>query len=313
MKAIYSGDANYFANDSFSMAQFVTKATPTSVVITNSTVVQEFNTFPVQFNVQVTVPAAGPAPKGTVTISVLLGTQTYVIGSATGGLTGAGGVYNVTVQSFGPAINPRPAVPYSITATYSGDSNYLSQTGSGNLLVKKTVGPRVLIGPPTVGTIGSGPVSFIVTYLDPFLGAITLNHNDIALNVTGTVKADFAVGFGPTANTRIVTVDNAVGKGTITISIAAGSATDTFGNPAQAAGPSAPVIVDGFVKLAINFVNPPIGINRGTTTAFLIQAANLGNQIDRNTSSRRRCRPSPHSMPRPARRAGRWRRPASIV
>lgn len=61
--------------------------------------------------------------------------------------------------------------------------------------------------------------------------------------------------YSGTGNTRTVTIDSITGNGTLSISIAAGSATNWQSDPAPAAGPSAEVIVDNAVPTIE--VSPP--------------------------------------------------------
>src|SRR5213078_4205667 len=100
----------------------------------------------------------------------------------------------------------------------------------------------VSIGAPSVATTSAGPVTYTVTYADASFGASTLGVGDITLNTTGTATA--AIGVTGTGTTRTVTLSSLTGNGTLGISIVAGTATDTAGNTAPAAGPSATFTVD---------------------------------------------------------------------
>src|SRR5207249_9992120 len=70
----------------------------------------------------------------------------------------------------------------------------------------------------------------------------TLAAANVTLNTTGSVAATKAI--SGAGNTRTVTLSSITGNGTIGISIASGTATDTAGNTAPAAGPSATFTVD---------------------------------------------------------------------
>ena len=71
----------------------------------------------------------------------------------------------------------------------------------------------------------------------------TLSSADITLNATGNANAA-SITVSGTGTTRTVTLSTITGDGTLGISIAAGTATDTAGNTAPAAGPSATFSVD---------------------------------------------------------------------
>ncbi|MGA2619963.1 MAG: DUF11 domain-containing protein [Thermoguttaceae bacterium] len=103
-------------------------------------------------------------------------------------------------------------------------------------------GPAVSISAPSVATTTGGPVSFTVTYTDSAFGHSTLTAANVKLITTGTVKAKVSVSPGKGA-TRTVTISHITGSGTLAISIAAGTAVDSAGNEALAAGPSVSVTV----------------------------------------------------------------------
>lgn len=100
-------------------------------------------------------------------------------------------------------------------------------------------GPLVSIGDPSGPTTnGTSPatVSYTITYKDAT--TVTLSEADIALNKTGTAGGTVAVTDGQVAGTRVVTISNITGKGTLGISLAAATASDVAGNTCLAAGPS---------------------------------------------------------------------------
>ncbi len=105
-----------------------------------------------------------------------------------------------------------------------------------------TTPPTISIGAPSASLTRSGPVSYTVTYADDNFSASTLAAGHITLNATGTANASVAV--TGTGTTRTVTLSSITGDGTLGISIAAGTASDTAGNLAPAAGPSTTFTVD---------------------------------------------------------------------
>src|SRR5204863_959887 len=124
---------------------------------------------------------------------------------------------------------------------------------SGATFAVDNTAPTVSIGAASVATTSAGPVTYTVTYADANFNASTLGMSDITLNTTGTAAASVAV--TGTGTTRTVTLST-TGNGSLGISLAAGTATDTAGNTAPAAGPSTPFTVDN-TGPAITSVNKP--------------------------------------------------------
>ncbi len=77
-----------------------------------------------------------------------------------------------------------------------------------------------------------------MTYADPNFNASILSVGNITVNATGSASAGSVAVSGSGTN-RTVTLSSLTGNGTLGISIAAGTASDTGGNAAPAAGPSA--------------------------------------------------------------------------
>ncbi len=86
------------------------------------------------------------------------------------------------------------------------------------------------------------PITYTVTYTDTNFNVSTLSTGDITLNKTG--NANGTLGVTGTGNTRTVTISSITGDGTLGISIAAGTASDTAGNLAPLSGASATFKVD---------------------------------------------------------------------
>ena len=124
---------------------------------------------------------------------------------------------------------------YRVTAVdFSGESAPSAE-------VAATV-PGIVIGPPSAWYAAGGPVTYTVTYIDPFFAGSTLNPSNVTLNTTGSAEGTVAV--SGTGATQIVTISNITGDGSLGISIAAGTASDLAGNLAPAAGPSTTFTVD---------------------------------------------------------------------
>jgi len=105
-----------------------------------------------------------------------------------------------------------------------------------------TTAPTLTIGAPSVAATQQGPVTFRISYIGAT--GITLQVGDVSINGTGSATARVASVSTTGGNQRNITLDTISGDGTLTITIAAGTATDDAGNLAAAAGPSAEVVVD---------------------------------------------------------------------
>jgi len=97
--------------------------------------------------------------------------------------------------------------------------------------------PTVSISSPSASSTTGASITYTVTYADANFNASTLTAAGVTLNKTGT--ANGTVGVSGSGNTRTVTISGITGNGTIGISLAAGTASDTAGNLAPTAGPSA--------------------------------------------------------------------------
>jgi hypothetical protein len=88
-------------------------------------------------------------------------------------------------------------------------------------------------------------VSFTVTWSDAALdsSSINLQSSQVTVNTTGSVAIN-SVSISGSGNTRTVELSGISGDGTVGISISANTASDSAGNPAAAAGPSATFAVD---------------------------------------------------------------------
>jgi hypothetical protein len=193
--ASYGGDSNDNPATG-TTTQIVTKATPT-VNLTSS-----IN--PSALNQSVTFTATLPSGvTGTVTFtsgSIMLGTSTLISGAAT-----------VTTSTL-------PTGSDSITATYNGDSNYNSATGTLIQSVGKTT-PIVIVTTSGPSTSGS-PVTITTTVPPGTTGTITVTSGGTTLG-SGTVN--------PTTGTvTITTTTLPVGSDPITASYGG----DTNDNPA---------------------------------------------------------------------------------
>ena len=113
--------------------------------------------------------------------------------------------------------------------------------GANAALVIDTLAPSVVISPPSAAQSTGGDVSFTITYSDANPLAITLAESHVTLSSTRSAQGQVTV--SGTGTTRTVTISGISGYGTLAISIAAGTAMDSAGNAALAAGPSTAVAV----------------------------------------------------------------------
>lgn len=98
------------------------------------------------------------------------------------------------------------------------------------------VSPTIVISEPSPTVTVGGSVDFTVTYADANFDSSTLVEGNVTLNTTSTATG--TIGISGSGLTRTVTISSITGHGTLGISIAAGTASDTAGNPAPSAGPS---------------------------------------------------------------------------
>ncbi|HEY0320623.1 MAG TPA: Ig-like domain repeat protein, partial [Pyrinomonadaceae bacterium] len=174
-------------------------------------------------------------------------TPTFTIAGVVNGATVAlyrDGVFRVSGTAVGASIQlTDPAVTdgtYTYTAVQIVNGG-TSPASTGLSVTIDTVAPTLLISAPSQASANSAStVTYTVTYSGA--DAVTLANGNITLNSTGTANA--TVGVACVANICTITLNGFTGTGTLGISIAAGTASDTAGNLALAAGPSATFTVD---------------------------------------------------------------------
>lgn len=123
------------------------------------------------------------------------------------------------------------------TATDSANNSAYSDM----TLVWDTTPPGISIGSPSATLTKNSDVTYTVTYTNA--DTVTLASGNITLNKTGTANGNIAVTGSGTA-TRTVKISGITGDGTLGISVATGTASDTAGNSALSAGPSTTFAVD---------------------------------------------------------------------
>ena len=129
---------------------------------------------------------------------------------------------------------------------------------------------NVVIGPPSASYAAGGPVTYTISYIDPDFTSSTLGPGDITLNESGTASG--TVGVSGTGATRIVAISNITGNGSLGISIAAGTASNSLGKLAGAAGPSATFTVDNIAP-TISIGPPSASFTAGTPVTYTVTYA----------------------------------------
>jgi hypothetical protein len=130
--------------------------------------------------------------------------------------------------------------------------------------------PSVIISAPSLGLAKSSSViSFDVNYSN--VGSITLNAGDVSISQDGTVSSCSVQSITDLGgNDRRINVSGCTGDGTMSISLAAGTATSPASLQADAQGPSAQVTIDNTKPtLALNTPNTTL-IRNGQTVSFVV-------------------------------------------
>ena len=163
-------------------------------------------------------------------------------GTATGivSVTGSGNdTRTVSISS----ITGDGTIGISIAAGTASDAagNTAAAAGPSSTFTVDNTAPTVSIGSPSAAQTMSGPITYTISYTGA--DSVNLANASVTLNKTGTANGTVAVS-GAGTTSRTVTISSITGSGTLGISIAAGTASDSAGNSALAAGPSATLCVD---------------------------------------------------------------------
>ncbi len=143
------------------------------------------------------------------------------------------------------------------TATDAAGNLAVAGGPSATFVVDNT-GPGVSISSPSPVITNGGPVVYTVNYTDA--ASVTLANANVTLNSTGNAAGTVSVS-GSGTSARTVTISGITGNGTLSISVAAGTAADSVGNLAAAEGPATPVVVDNLAPSIL------IGAPSATLTA----------------------------------------------
>lgn len=155
------------------------------------------------------------------------------------GVSGTGSTRTVTLSG----ITGDGSLGISIAAGTATDGvgNPALAAGPSPLVTVDNTAPTISISSPSAALTRNGPVTYTVSYSGA--SSVTLAAANITLNKTGSANGSVAVS-GTGASARTVTISNITGDGALGISIGAGTASDSAGNVAGAAGPSGTFEVD---------------------------------------------------------------------
>lgn len=128
-------------------------------------------------------------------------------------------------------INPGSASNSTFSAPGAGPSNAFDVT---NPTAPQAEPISVHLGPPSTYSTSTGPVSYTLTYTNA--SEITLSPSYITLKKTGSADGTVSIS-GSGTKTRVVTISNITGNGTLGIHVSPGSATNGQ-YTAPSAGPS---------------------------------------------------------------------------
>jgi hypothetical protein len=174
---------------------------------------------------------------------------TYNGGTLTWSTSNGGDTYTATYTVVsGHTDQPTALQLTNVTATDAAGNPSAAVSGTDIVKTIDAHAPTLVISAPSA-TIArnASSITFTITYT----GASTINltNGDITVNSSGGANASANVTNGATS-TPTVTLTNFTGNGSVTISIAASTASDVAGNTAGTAGPSASITVDNIAPTA---------------------------------------------------------------
>ncbi|MCK6488082.1 MAG: Ig-like domain-containing protein [Planctomycetes bacterium] len=201
----------------------------------------------------------GTTDDAAATITVFDGATTLVATQPTAGLS-----WSATTAALADGV-------HSLTVTATDTLGNATTSAAIPLTVDAT-GPVATFATPSATVVKPGDAPTIaVTYADAIssVAAITLAAGNVTVTRTGTATAAATVS-GSGLSTRTITLSGISGDGTLTVSLVAGTASDTLGNLAASAGPS-PVITVATPVVAV----PVLPIST-TSQAAALAAASSG-------------------------------------
>jgi hypothetical protein len=130
-------------------------------------------------------------------------------------------------------------VPGGFVSDLAGNVNAAS-TSSETVKVDAVLPQLVIVGPSASSTT-TNPVTYTLVYQSSHPLVSSLSLSNITLNSTGTARGTLSL--AGSSNAWTVTISNITGNGSLGISVAADTATNSVGNAARGAGPSSVVLV----------------------------------------------------------------------
>ncbi len=188
-------------------------------------------------------------------------------GTAHTGASVSGGpvVYSVSVTGVSGNGSFTLAVS-TATGIVDSSGNLLDSSITSNPVAIDNTAPTLSIGAPSASLTNDGPVTFPVTYSGA--NSVNLTSGAITLNTTGTATGTISVSNG-TTSTPTVTISSITGNGTLGITIGTGTASDTAGNSASGAGPSATFTVDNTAP-TLSIASASISLTRSGPVTYAV-------------------------------------------
>lgn len=193
----------------------------------------------IKYQVSVNAPGAG-TPTGNVTVSD---------GSVSCTVAVAAGQCSITLTTNGL---------HTLTATYSGDSNFNASTSASVSHTVDAIPPSVTINQAATQAdpTGNSPVHFTAVFSEPVVG---FNNSGVSLNGTALATTVVVTQIAPNDGTTYdVAVSGMSANGTVIVSIPASVATDLVGNPNTAS-----TSTDNTVTFNFDIIPPNTTINSG--------------------------------------------------
>jgi Cadherin-like len=201
---------------------------------------------------------------GNVTVTTLSGTA-----SATAVVSGSGlATRTITLSSF----TGNGLLQVTVAASTATDSlgNPATASAASAVITVDNTGPTVTLGTPSATTVkNSDSVTIAATYADAgssVAGITLVNANVTVTTLSGTAGAT-AVVSGSGLAARTITLSSFTGNGTLSVTVAANTATDSRGNNATASAASAVITVNN---------QPNVYLGGGTTTDVTLGAYSAG-------------------------------------
>ncbi len=233
-------------------------AAATAATVTSVTSTTANGTYGVGATINVTVNFLQAVTLAGGNLTVNLDTGGSVVIAPFTNKTSVSGTYTVAAGQNSSDLNSNSPLVLATGATLkdaSGTNATLTiPTGqslaSSKAIVVDTTAPTVTISSPSATTTNHGTITYTITYADANFKSSTLTAANVTLNKTGTANGVVTVSSG-TGLTRTVTISGITGSGTLSITLAANTASDNAGNQALAAGPSSTFSVTNVATLAV--------------------------------------------------------------